>query len=71
MVVVARRSDQPWARSFRLYVGMAVVIQLATDVNYLLWLPLTGLFVWIVIWRVRFSTMETAFGLIGLPAGLS
>src|SRR4051794_41238800 len=27
--------------------GMAVVIQLATDVNYLLWLPLTGLFVWI------------------------
>jgi Mn2+/Fe2+ NRAMP family transporter len=46
--------------------GMAVVIQLATDVNYLLWLPLTGLFVWIVIWRVRFSTMETAFGLIGL-----
>ena len=36
--------------------GMAVVIQLATDVNYLLWLPLMGLFVWIVIWRVRFST---------------
>ena len=26
VVVVARRSDQPWARSFRLYVGMAVVI---------------------------------------------
>ncbi|MGZ4677882.1 MAG: NRAMP family divalent metal transporter [Acidimicrobiia bacterium] len=46
--------------------GMAVVIQLATDVNYLLWLPLTGLFVWIVVWRVRFSTMETAFGLVGL-----
>ena len=46
--------------------GMAVVIQLATDVNYLLWLPLMGLFVWIVIWRVRFSTMETVFGLVGL-----
>lgn len=26
LVVVARRSDQPWARSFRLYLGLAVVI---------------------------------------------
>lgn len=26
LVVVARRSDQPWARSFRLYLGLAAVI---------------------------------------------
>lgn len=46
--------------------GIALALQLATDVNYLLWLPLTALLVWIVIWRVRFSAMENVFGLMGL-----
>ena len=39
--------------------GVAVALELATDVNYLLWLPLVALLVWIVIWRVKFDTMET------------
>ena len=46
--------------------GIAIALQLATDVNYLLWLPLTALLVWLVIWRVKFSVMENFFGLMGL-----
>jgi Mn2+/Fe2+ NRAMP family transporter len=46
--------------------GMAVVIQLVTGLNYLLWLPLAALAVWLVIWRLRFSKMEKLFGLLGL-----
>ncbi len=46
--------------------GIALALQLATDVNYLLWIPVAGLAVWLVIWRVRFDRMETVFGLLGL-----
>jgi Mn2+/Fe2+ NRAMP family transporter len=46
--------------------GIAVALQLATDVNYLLWLPLTAFLVWLVVWRVRFGTMEKVFGVMGL-----
>jgi Mn2+/Fe2+ NRAMP family transporter len=52
--------------------GIAIALQLATDVNYLLWLPLTGLLVWLVVWRVKFSRMENVFGVMGLALiGLS
>ena len=46
--------------------GLALVVELATGINYLLWVPLLGVAVWIVIWKVRFQTMEKAFGLTGL-----
>jgi Mn2+/Fe2+ NRAMP family transporter len=46
--------------------GIAIALQLATDVNYLLWLPLTAVLVWLVIWRVKFTLMENVFGLMGL-----
>jgi Mn2+/Fe2+ NRAMP family transporter len=46
--------------------GVALAMELVTSVNYLLWVPLVGVLVWIVIWRVRFQHMETAFGLLGL-----
>jgi len=46
--------------------GIALVVQLATDLNYLLWVPLAAVAVWIVIWKVRFSLMEKVFGLTGL-----
>jgi Mn2+/Fe2+ NRAMP family transporter len=46
--------------------GIALAFELATDVNYLLWLPLTALLVWLVIWRVKFKIMENVFGLMGL-----
>jgi Mn2+/Fe2+ NRAMP family transporter len=46
--------------------GLAVVIQLATGLNYLLWIPLAGVATWLVIWKVKFSIMEKVFGLTGL-----
>jgi len=46
--------------------GVALALELATSVNYLLWVPVVGLAVWFVIWRVRFSVLENTFGLLGL-----
>jgi Mn2+/Fe2+ NRAMP family transporter len=46
--------------------GVALALELATDVNYLLWLPVCAFAVWLVIWRVKFETMEDVFGLMGL-----
>jgi manganese transport protein len=46
--------------------GVAVAFQLATSVNYLLWIPLAGVLVWIVAWKMPFSVMENAFGFLGL-----
>jgi manganese transport protein len=46
--------------------GLAIVIELATGVNYLLWVPVAAVAVWLVIWRLRFATMERVFGLTGL-----
>lgn len=46
--------------------GIALALELASSVNYLLWVPMAGLAVWLVIWRVRFSILENTFGLLGL-----
>jgi Mn2+/Fe2+ NRAMP family transporter len=39
--------------------GLALVIELVTGLNYLLWVPLTALAVWLVLWKVKFGVMET------------
>lgn len=46
--------------------GVALALELATSVNYLLFVPAVGFAVWLVIWRVRFSVLEDVFGLLGL-----
>jgi manganese transport protein len=46
--------------------GIALALELATSVNVLLWIPVTGAAVWLVLWRVKFSIIENAFGLLGL-----
>jgi manganese transport protein len=46
--------------------GVALALELATSVNYLLWVPMVGFLVWLVVWRVKFDTMEQGFGLAGL-----
>ncbi|MQA95759.1 MAG: hypothetical protein GEV11_14305 [Streptosporangiales bacterium] len=46
--------------------GVALALELATSVNHLLWVPIVGLLVWVVIWRVKFERMEKAYGLLGL-----
>ncbi|WP_377308927.1 NRAMP family divalent metal transporter [Phytohabitans flavus] len=46
--------------------GLALVLQLVTGVNYLVWVPFVGLSIWLVVWRWRFSLIENVFGLLGL-----
>jgi Mn2+/Fe2+ NRAMP family transporter len=46
--------------------GIALALELATSVNYLLWVPLLGLTIWLIMWRVKFSILENVFGLLGL-----
>jgi Mn2+/Fe2+ NRAMP family transporter len=46
--------------------GLALLIQLITGLDYLLWIPLLAIAVWIVLWKVKFSAIEKIFGLAGL-----
>lgn len=46
--------------------GVALALELASDVNYLLWVPIVGFLVWWVAWRMPFETMERVYGLLGL-----
>jgi Mn2+/Fe2+ NRAMP family transporter len=46
--------------------GVALAIQLASSVNYLLIVPIVAFTVWLVIWKVKFSVLENVFGLLGL-----
>lgn len=46
--------------------GVALALQLASSVYYLLWIPVAALAVWLVVWRVRFTVMENVTGLLGL-----
>jgi Mn2+/Fe2+ NRAMP family transporter len=46
--------------------GVALALELATSVNYLLWIPLVTFLVWLVVWRMKFDSMERMFGLAGL-----
>src|SRR3954451_18515511 len=46
--------------------GVAIAVSLLCSVNYLLLVPLAGVVVWVVVWRLPFGTMEKVFGLLGL-----
>jgi Mn2+/Fe2+ NRAMP family transporter len=46
--------------------GVALSIQLATSVSYLLWLPLVAFALWLMLWRVNYSTIENVLGVLGL-----
>jgi Mn2+/Fe2+ NRAMP family transporter len=46
--------------------GISLALQLATDAGPMLWFPVAAFAVWLVIWRVKFETMENAAGLLGL-----
>jgi Mn2+/Fe2+ NRAMP family transporter len=46
--------------------GVGLALQLATSVDYLLWVPVIGFVLWVVLWRARFSVLENVFGLTGL-----
>lgn len=46
--------------------GVALALQLATDVGRLMWIPVAAFAVWVVVWRVKFEIMENVAGLLGL-----
>jgi Mn2+/Fe2+ NRAMP family transporter len=46
--------------------GVALAMQLATDVGRMMWIPVAAFAVWVVIWRVKFSIMENVTGVLGL-----
>jgi Mn2+/Fe2+ NRAMP family transporter len=46
--------------------GVAIAVSLVASVHYALLLPLAGVLVWLVIWRMPFEWMERVFGLAGL-----
>jgi len=46
--------------------GVAIALSLAASINYLLLVPFVTVLVWLVVWRLPFSTMERIFGLLGL-----
>ncbi|HVE24990.1 MAG TPA: divalent metal cation transporter [Sporichthya sp.] len=46
--------------------GVALALELATSVNALLWMPVVGALVWVVLWRAKFSHIEDTLGLLGL-----
>jgi manganese transport protein len=46
--------------------GIALALQLVSGVEPLLFVPLAAFAVWIVVWRVKFSALENATGLLGL-----
>jgi Mn2+/Fe2+ NRAMP family transporter len=46
--------------------GIALALQLATDVGRMMWIPVAAFAVWLVVWRVKFSIMENVTGLTGL-----
>src|SRR3954454_4520456 len=46
--------------------GVALALELATSVNYLLWVPVVAFFGWLVIWRIKFSYLENGAALLGL-----
>jgi Mn2+/Fe2+ NRAMP family transporter len=50
--------------------GVALALELATSVSYLLFVPVVGFVAWVVLWRVKFETMERLFGLAGLALGV-
>jgi Mn2+/Fe2+ NRAMP family transporter len=46
--------------------GVALALQLATDVGRMMWIPVAAFAVWVVIWRVKFTMMENVTGIAGL-----
>jgi manganese transport protein len=46
--------------------GVALALELATSVHYLLWVPVAAFLVLTVIWLLPFEAMERVYGVLGL-----
>jgi Mn2+/Fe2+ NRAMP family transporter len=46
--------------------GVSLLLELVTGLNYVLWIPVVALVVWIVVWKLPYQWMEHFYGLLGL-----
>ena len=46
--------------------GIALALQLASGIHYLLWVPVAAVAVLVLLWTVPFQWMERMYGLLGL-----
>lgn len=46
--------------------GVALILELVSGINYLAWMPILAVIVWLVIWRLPYRWMEKIYGLLGL-----
>ena len=46
--------------------GIALALQLASGLHYLLWVPVAAAAVLVVVWKLPFEMMERIYGLLGL-----
>jgi Mn2+/Fe2+ NRAMP family transporter len=46
--------------------GVALALQLASSVHYLLWVPVVAAAVLVVVWTLPFKAMERIYGMLGL-----
>jgi Mn2+/Fe2+ NRAMP family transporter len=46
--------------------GIALALELATSIHYLLWVPVAACLVLVVVWLLPFEVMERLYGILGL-----
>ena len=46
--------------------GIALAIQLVTDISYLFWVPVAGALVGVSLWALPFEVLERIYGILGL-----
>jgi Mn2+/Fe2+ NRAMP family transporter len=46
--------------------GLGLVLELVTGLNYLLWIPLMAILIWLIVWKMPYQRMERIYGLMGL-----
>jgi Mn2+/Fe2+ NRAMP family transporter len=46
--------------------GMTLALELATHLSYLLWIPLAGLFLALILWKASFDLLENGSAILGL-----
>src|SRR5205807_8854899 len=46
--------------------GVGLALELASSINYILWVPIVGFLVWFFIWKVPFQVIERPSGVFGL-----
>lgn len=46
--------------------GVSLVLELATGISYIVWVPVVGLLAWLVVWRLPFTWLDAVFGILGL-----